>query len=53
MKKNNFIVPILIGCGAILIFISVWAPQQNFQFLFNQKKFAMVSEFSGTVALVN
>lgn len=53
MKKNNWIVPGLILVGIVLIFFSIWAPQNKFQLSFSKKKLASVIEKTGSVLLQN
>ncbi|MEK6627925.1 MAG: AgmX/PglI C-terminal domain-containing protein [Bdellovibrionota bacterium] len=53
MKKNNWLVPVLIAAGVALIFFSTWLPQNNFQLNFSQKKLAKVIETTGSVKFQN
>ncbi|MBY0451968.1 MAG: FecR family protein, partial [Bdellovibrionaceae bacterium] len=53
MKRNNWFVPGIILAGLILIGFSLWAPQGQFGFNFNQKSLAVVVEKSGTVTFQN
>lgn len=49
MKKNNWIVPSLIGVGISLIFFSIWAPQNKFKLGTSKKNLANIIEKSGSV----
>lgn len=53
MKKNNWLIPILIAVGISLIFFSTWLPQNNFQFNFSEKKLAKIIEITGSVKFQN
>lgn len=53
MKRNNWFVPVIIAIGLALIGFSLWAPQSNFNFGFNQKYFAILIEKTGTVKVQN
>ena len=53
MKRNNWFVPVIIAIGLALIGFSLWAPQSNFNFGFNQKYFAILIEKTGTLKVQN
>lgn len=53
MKKNNWLVPVLITTGIALIFFSTWLPQNNFKLSFFQKKMATIIEKTGSVKFQN
>lgn len=53
MKRNNWFVPVVFTIGILLIAVSLWGPQSRFNFTFNQKHLARVTEKSGVVKLQN
>ncbi len=53
MKRNNWFVPGIILAGLVLIGFSLWAPQGQFGFNFNQKSLAIIVEKTGTVTFQN
>jgi hypothetical protein len=53
MKKNVWLVPVLILIGTGLIFISIWAPQSQSSRQSSQNEMARVVEKMGDVTLMN
>ena len=53
MKRNNWVVPSLVIVGIVLIFFSIWAPQNNFQLGFSKKNLASIIEKTGSVKVQN
>lgn len=57
MKRNNWIAPILVVVGTVLIFFSTWSPQNKFQLdyfqRFSKKNLARLIEKTGSVKIQN